>query len=81
MFSRDLLEIYSTETGIRKIRRPERHGFLPCVNKGQTKYFLLHLHEVSFYFYWVLLSNMFLSVKCAEVRVHVHVPLPVGQTS
>lgn len=85
MFSRDLLEIYYTETRIRKIRRPERHGFLPCVNKGQTDYFLLHLCEISFYFYWVLLglllSNVFLSVKCAEVRVHVHVPLPVGQTS
>lgn len=27
------------------------------------------------------LSSKFLTAKCAEVRVHVHVPLLVGQTS
>lgn len=85
MYSKDLLEIYYTETGIRKIRRPERHVFLSCVNKGWTRYFLLHLCEITFFFLLAFLelalSNMFLTANYAEVRVHVHVPLPVGQTS
>lgn len=61
------------------------HAFLSCVDKMVNYIFFITLLWNNILlvcgFLELALSNKFLTAKYAEVRVHVHVPLPVGQTS